>query len=274
MRKNEVKIGEVYTAKVSGRLVPVRINAVKTKGWSATNLATRRTIYIKSAQRLRGPASMAAPILDDMVNWKHMRSVYPWLPETSDGWHQHSNGGGWVQDTALVEPSAYVGPNALVFDSARVLEKARVCDSARVHGQAWVRDAAHVCGRARVRDFASLWDDACVYEYAKICGRAIIGGTTRVCGRVTISSPVELVNGTWRIKPLCVTGAFRFSMYAAGAEIMGLAWLRYSLDGWEEFGADIAAKYGVDPKELLNTWLPIFRAWFRKHPIEHEEPEE
>jgi len=56
MKKNEVKIGGVYTAKVSDKVVSVRINAVKGTGWSATNLATGKKIYIKSAQRLRGPA--------------------------------------------------------------------------------------------------------------------------------------------------------------------------------------------------------------------------
>jgi hypothetical protein len=34
--------------------------------------------------------------------------------------HQHSDGGGWVADTAYVDDSVYVGPDALVFDSARV----------------------------------------------------------------------------------------------------------------------------------------------------------
>jgi len=60
MKKNDVKIGGVYTAKVSNRLVPVRIDAEKGTGWSATNLATGKTIYIKSAQRLRGKAKDAA----------------------------------------------------------------------------------------------------------------------------------------------------------------------------------------------------------------------
>jgi len=60
MKKDEVKIGGVYTAKVSDRLVSVRIDAVKGTGWSATNLATGKTIYIKSAQRLRGEAKGTA----------------------------------------------------------------------------------------------------------------------------------------------------------------------------------------------------------------------
>jgi len=34
--------------------------------------------------------------------------------------HQHSNGGGWVADTATVSETAYVGPNAVVSGNARV----------------------------------------------------------------------------------------------------------------------------------------------------------
>jgi len=59
MKKNEVKVGGVYTAKATGKLVPVRIDATKGTGWSATNLVTGKTIYIKSAQRLRGKCTEA-----------------------------------------------------------------------------------------------------------------------------------------------------------------------------------------------------------------------
>jgi hypothetical protein len=54
MKKSDVKIGSVYTAKVSDKLVEVRIEAESRHGgWQATNLATKKKIHIKSAQRLR-----------------------------------------------------------------------------------------------------------------------------------------------------------------------------------------------------------------------------
>ena len=57
MKKNEVKVGSVYTAKVSDKVVEVRIDGVNRQGgWNATNLATGKKIHIKSPQRLRGPA--------------------------------------------------------------------------------------------------------------------------------------------------------------------------------------------------------------------------
>ena len=54
MKKNEVKIGRVYTAKVTNKVVQIRIDAEsRYGGWDATNLATGKKVRIQSAQRLR-----------------------------------------------------------------------------------------------------------------------------------------------------------------------------------------------------------------------------
>ena len=61
MKKNEVKIGGVYQAKVNDKLASVRIDAENASGgWDATNLDTNRKVRIKSAQRLRGKAAAAS----------------------------------------------------------------------------------------------------------------------------------------------------------------------------------------------------------------------
>ena len=66
MKKNEVKTGGLYVARVSDKLVPVRIDSAHTKGgWNATNTATGKRIRIKSAQRLRGPAGKKAAAAKD-----------------------------------------------------------------------------------------------------------------------------------------------------------------------------------------------------------------
>ncbi len=57
MKNNDVKVGGLYMAKVSDKLVTVRIESAHTKGgWNATNTATGKRIHFKSAQRLRGKA--------------------------------------------------------------------------------------------------------------------------------------------------------------------------------------------------------------------------
>ena len=57
MKKNEVKIGGTYTAKVNGKVAKVRIDAENPHGgWDATNLETKRKVRIKTAQRLRAAA--------------------------------------------------------------------------------------------------------------------------------------------------------------------------------------------------------------------------
>ncbi len=61
MKKNEIKVGGMYRAKVSDKVVTVRIDSTHTKGgWNATNTATGKRIRIKSAQRLRSAAKSAA----------------------------------------------------------------------------------------------------------------------------------------------------------------------------------------------------------------------
>ena len=57
MKKSEVKVGGEFIAKVSGKLAHVRIDRENPHGgWDATNLATKKSVRIKSAQRLRAEA--------------------------------------------------------------------------------------------------------------------------------------------------------------------------------------------------------------------------
>ena len=54
MQKNDIKIGTTYTAKITNRVVPVRIDAENPGGgWDATNLTTKKKVRIKSAAKLR-----------------------------------------------------------------------------------------------------------------------------------------------------------------------------------------------------------------------------
>jgi len=63
MKKHEVKVGGTYLAKVSDKVVPVRIDAENRHGgWDATNTATGKKVRIKSAQRLRGAVHKSKPL--------------------------------------------------------------------------------------------------------------------------------------------------------------------------------------------------------------------
>ena len=54
MKKDDIKIGSTYTAKVTNRVVPVRIDAENPHGgWDATNMTTKKKVRIKSAAKLR-----------------------------------------------------------------------------------------------------------------------------------------------------------------------------------------------------------------------------
>ncbi len=84
MKKNEIKIGNTYTAKVSGTIAKVRIDAEnRNGGWDATNLGTKKKVRIKSAQRLRteaGPPKSAAtppPAAGDKKDAKPASGVKP-----------------------------------------------------------------------------------------------------------------------------------------------------------------------------------------------------
>lgn len=54
MKKAEIEIGGVYIAKVSGKVVPVRImDECPYGGWYATNTVTGHVVRIRTAARLR-----------------------------------------------------------------------------------------------------------------------------------------------------------------------------------------------------------------------------
>ena len=55
MKAKEVEIGGIYAARISGKIVPVRLESELDGGWHATNMRTGKTVRIKSARKLRCP---------------------------------------------------------------------------------------------------------------------------------------------------------------------------------------------------------------------------
>ncbi|KAH6695777.1 avirulence protein [Plectosphaerella plurivora] len=88
-------------------------------------------------------------------------------PVAKDG-RWHSNGGGWVDNSANVAATAYVGPRAAVFGNARVT------GNARIEGLAWLNGGAVVGGNVVVKD------NAIVQGGANLSGSVVIGGDAEV----------------------------------------------------------------------------------------------
>ncbi len=60
MKKQQVQIGQLYAAKITNKVVPVRITAEhKDGGWVGVNTQTNREVRIKTAQKLRNKIAPA-----------------------------------------------------------------------------------------------------------------------------------------------------------------------------------------------------------------------
>jgi len=106
--------------------------------------------------------------------------------------HRHSNGGGWVAETAKVDESAHVGPHAKVYGNAWVNGNASIFGNAEVYGYAWVFGNAWVAGDAQVCGNAWVYGNAQVYGNAWVSGDAQVCGNARVYGDDNAAKIAEL----------------------------------------------------------------------------------
>lgn len=95
---------------------------------------------------------------------------------------RHSNGGGWVANTATVEETCYVGPYAEVFGNATV------SGNAFIDGNAKVYDYVTVTGNAKIYGNADISEYSCVTDNAKVCGNAKVYGHALIMNNATIHS--------------------------------------------------------------------------------------
>jgi carbonic anhydrase/acetyltransferase-like protein (isoleucine patch superfamily) len=98
------------------------------------------------------------------MTFEQLKAILPWAVESE--WHQHENGGGWVQNTATVDKAAFIGLGAQVYGNARVSGSARVYGSAWVYGSARVSGNALVYGSAHV--YGSAWEFPPLYIQASV----------------------------------------------------------------------------------------------------------
>ncbi|MBO4877575.1 MAG: N-acetylglucosamine-1-phosphate uridyltransferase [Ruminococcus sp.] len=119
--------------------------------------------------------------------------------------HIHSNGGGWVADTAKVADSVYVGKDAMVLGSAVVSGNARIEDHAVVAGSAAVKDNAVISGHAVVdgggwvyvnngwvQTSAEISGNAVVTDSAVVTAGCKISGNAKVCQKAYVSEVVTV----------------------------------------------------------------------------------
>ncbi len=88
-------------------------------------------------------------------------NALPVKPSDVEG-RSHTDGGGFVANTAKVAETAYVGPRA------------------RVLGEAQVQDNARITDEAVVQDKALIKDNAVIRDHARVTGESMVSGTVRV----------------------------------------------------------------------------------------------
>ena len=46
---------------------------------------------------------------------------------TSENWHQHKNGGGWIENSVNVSEDVRVGEKSIIFKIGQAIQYARLC---------------------------------------------------------------------------------------------------------------------------------------------------
>ena len=143
-----------------------------------------------------------------------LQTIFP--SATAETWHQHANGSGWVQNTANVAPTAYIGIDCIVFDNAKVFGNAKVFDNA------WVFDNAKISGDAWVSGDARVFGDAWVSGDSRVFGDALVFGNAKVSGDAQISEDAWVFGNAWVFDNAKVLGNAQIS---GNARVFGDAWV-------------------------------------------------
>ena len=107
--------------------------------------------------------------------------------------HVHSNGGGWVADTASVSDSVYVGPDAMVLGYAKLSGNVRVEDYAVVANSVTAQDNAVISGHAVVDGGGWYYDNGWKQGSITLSGNAVISGSAVVTGACSVSDNAKVL---------------------------------------------------------------------------------
>lgn len=107
--------------------------------------------------------------------------------------HAHSNGGGWVADTASVADSVYVGPDAMVLGSAALTGNVRVEDYAVVAGSTTASDNVVISGHAIVDGGGMIYDNGWKFGSVELSGNAVISDGAVVTNSCKVSGNAKIL---------------------------------------------------------------------------------
>lgn len=144
--------------------------------------------------------------------------------------HRHENGGGWVEDTAVVGQDVFVGKQAAVYHVARVSgavairNRARICGAANISGTGEVVNDAYIAGKTTatdcqldIRGYARLYGGKLVgsvriehnarvqgepkIKHSTLSNECFVSGRaelrhTHICGNAMIGGHARIIGGT------------------------------------------------------------------------------
>jgi len=80
--------------------------------------------------------------------------------EAQTNWHRHTEGGGWVQNTADIGDEVFVGPKAVVYGTSKITGRVVITDSAIVGGDSSI--TAHEGGSVLVNGDSAIKGSAAI----------------------------------------------------------------------------------------------------------------
>ena len=170
------------------------------------------------------------------MTWDEIKKLHPWLPESSEGWHQHANGGGWVRDSVKVPDAVVVGERALIYGST-------IKGGTIWGGTIWGGTINGGTIEGGTINGGTIWDGT------------IEGGTIR--------------GGTITFSPLLIFGSRYFVGYA-GDGLVASGCIAKPLAWWLENVERCAEEHGYTPTEQREYRMHIehVAAWMRLHGLD------
>ncbi|HRR75550.1 MAG TPA: DUF6055 domain-containing protein [Ruminococcus sp.] len=106
--------------------------------------------------------------------------------------HIHPNGGGWVDDSASVADSVYVGPDAMVLGNAKLSGSVRVEDHAVAANSVTAKDNVVISGHAIVDGGGWVYDNGWKMGSVSLSGSAVISGSAVVTNSCSVSGSAKV----------------------------------------------------------------------------------